>query len=56
MIANGEVTEERALQFAHGFLHDNAEHIYMPPRAKVWINAKGVIGKSLNLMPREFQD
>ncbi len=28
MILNGEVTEPRALQFAHGYLHDNAARIY----------------------------
>jgi uncharacterized protein len=28
MILNKEVTEERALQFAHGYLHDNAARIY----------------------------
>ncbi len=31
MILNGEVTEERALQFAHGYLHDNAARIYPAP-------------------------
>jgi hypothetical protein len=31
MILNGEVTEPRALQFAHGYLHDNAAHIYPAP-------------------------
>lgn len=33
MILNGEVTEERALTFAHGFLHDNAAGIYATPTA-----------------------
>jgi predicted TIM-barrel fold metal-dependent hydrolase len=28
MILNGEVTEERALQFAHAYLHDNAARVY----------------------------
>jgi len=31
MILHGEVTEERALQFAHGYLHDNAARIYPQP-------------------------
>jgi uncharacterized protein len=31
MILNGEVTEQRALQFAHGYLHDNAGRIYPEP-------------------------
>jgi hypothetical protein len=31
MVDNGEVTEQQALKFAHGFLHDNAEHIYPEP-------------------------
>jgi hypothetical protein len=31
MILNGEVSEQRALQFAHGYLHDNAAHIYPAP-------------------------
>jgi uncharacterized protein len=31
MILNGEVTEERALQFAHRYLHDNAARIYPAP-------------------------
>jgi predicted TIM-barrel fold metal-dependent hydrolase len=31
MILNGEVTEERALQFAHAYLHDNAARIYPEP-------------------------
>jgi hypothetical protein len=33
MILNGEVTEQRALAFAHGYLHDNASRIYPPPLA-----------------------
>jgi uncharacterized protein len=28
MIVNGEITEQRALQFAHAYLHDNAARIY----------------------------
>jgi uncharacterized protein len=31
MILNGEVTEAQALQFAHGYLHDNAARIYLQP-------------------------
>jgi hypothetical protein len=31
MILNGEVSEQRALQFAHGYLHDNAARIYPTP-------------------------
>ncbi len=31
MIANGEVTEQQALSFAHGYLHDNAARIYPEP-------------------------
>ena len=31
MILNGEVTEQRALQFAHAYLHDNAARIYPAP-------------------------
>jgi hypothetical protein len=31
MILNGEVTEKQALQFAHGYLHDNAARIYPEP-------------------------
>jgi hypothetical protein len=31
MILDGEVTEQQALQFAHGFLHDNAARIYAAP-------------------------
>jgi len=31
MILNNEVTEERALQFAHAYLHDNAARIYSAP-------------------------
>jgi hypothetical protein len=31
MILNGEVSERRALQFAHGYLHDNAARIYPEP-------------------------
>jgi len=31
MILNGEVSEQRALQFAHGYLHDNAARIYPEP-------------------------
>ena len=31
MILNGEVSEQRALQFAHGYLHDNAARIYPAP-------------------------
>ena len=31
MIVQGEVTEPRALQFAHGYLHDNAMRIYPQP-------------------------
>jgi hypothetical protein len=31
MILDGEVTEKQALQFAHGFLHDNAARIYAEP-------------------------
>jgi hypothetical protein len=30
MIASGEVTEATALQFAHGYLHDNAMNLYAP--------------------------
>lgn len=29
MILNHEVTEEQALAFAHGYLHDNAVHLYV---------------------------
>jgi hypothetical protein len=28
MILNGEVSEQKALQFAHGYLHDNAARVY----------------------------
>jgi uncharacterized protein len=31
MILNGEVSEQRALEFAHGYLHDNAARIYPAP-------------------------
>jgi hypothetical protein len=31
MILNGEVSEQRALQFAHAYLHDNAARIYPTP-------------------------
>jgi uncharacterized protein len=31
MILNGEVSEQKALAFAHGYLHDNAAHIYPAP-------------------------
>jgi hypothetical protein len=31
MILDGEVTEQQALQFARGFLHDNAARIYAAP-------------------------
>jgi uncharacterized protein len=31
MILNGEVSEHRALQFAHAYLHDNAARIYPAP-------------------------
>src|ERR1700761_4508020 len=31
MIVNGEVSETQALQFAHGYLHDNAARIYPKP-------------------------
>ena len=31
MIANGEVSEQQALAFAHGYLHDNAARIYPEP-------------------------
>jgi uncharacterized protein len=31
MVLDGEVTEPQALQFAHGYLHDNAAHIYEQP-------------------------
>jgi uncharacterized protein len=31
MILNGEVSEPRALAFAHGYLHDNAARIYPAP-------------------------
>jgi hypothetical protein len=31
MILNGEVSEQRALQFAHAYLHDNAARIYPAP-------------------------
>ncbi|HXP09808.1 MAG TPA: amidohydrolase family protein, partial [Acidobacteriaceae bacterium] len=31
MILNGEVSEQRALAFAHGYLHDNAARIYPAP-------------------------
>jgi predicted TIM-barrel fold metal-dependent hydrolase len=31
MILNGEVSEQRALQFAHAYLHDNAARIYPEP-------------------------
>ena len=30
-ILKGEVTEQRALQFAHAYLHDNAARIYPAP-------------------------
>jgi uncharacterized protein len=32
MVLNGEVSESRALAFAHGFLHDNAARIYPAPQ------------------------
>ncbi len=28
---HGEVTEQKALEFAHGYLHDNAARIYAAP-------------------------
>lgn len=31
MILNGEISEQRALQFAHAYLHDNAARIYPAP-------------------------
>jgi uncharacterized protein len=31
MILDGEVTEQQALKFAHGYLHDNAARIYPKP-------------------------
>ena len=31
MILNGEVSEQKALQFAHAYLHDNAARIYPTP-------------------------
>jgi uncharacterized protein len=31
MILDGEVTEQQALKFAHGYLHDNAARIYSQP-------------------------
>jgi hypothetical protein len=31
IVDSGEVTEQQALNFAHGYLHDNAEHIYPEP-------------------------
>jgi uncharacterized protein len=31
MVANGEVSEQQALKFAHGYLHDNAQGIYPEP-------------------------
>lgn len=31
MVLNHEVTEARALEFAHAYLHDNAARIYPPP-------------------------
>ena len=31
MILDGEVTEQQALKFAHGYLHDNAARIYPQP-------------------------
>jgi uncharacterized protein len=31
MVLHGEITEERALTFAHGYLHDNAARIYAQP-------------------------
>jgi hypothetical protein len=31
MVVHGEVTEQRALAFAHGYLHDNAARIYALP-------------------------
>jgi hypothetical protein len=31
MIAAGEITEEKALEFAHGYLHDNAIRLYPAP-------------------------
>jgi hypothetical protein len=30
MVAEGEVTEARALELAHGYLHDNAAKLYPP--------------------------
>lgn len=30
MVAAGEITEAKALQFAHGYLHDNAVRLYPP--------------------------
>jgi uncharacterized protein len=32
MVAYNEVTEEKALEIAHGYLHDNALRLYPPPR------------------------
>ena len=31
MVLNKEVTEQQALVFAHGYLHDNAARIYAEP-------------------------
>jgi uncharacterized protein len=31
MVLHGDVTEQRAIQFAHGYLHDNAARIYAEP-------------------------
>jgi predicted TIM-barrel fold metal-dependent hydrolase len=30
MVASGEVTEAKAIQIAHGYLHDNALSLYPP--------------------------
>ena len=32
MILDGEVTEQKAMKFAHGYLHDNAARIYPQPQ------------------------
>ena len=35
MVATGEITEAKALEFAHGYLHDNAARLYPPLRLGV---------------------
>ena len=30
MVAAGEITEAKALEFAHGYLHDNSVRLYPP--------------------------